>query len=66
MPGKIKSTAQFRLFEAAAGGKATNGPSQSVAKKMLGEESHETKSRLAKGGNFARALKRSKKSKSGY
>jgi len=49
MPGKIKTGKQFRLFEAAAHGNLKSaGPSQAVAKKMLGEESHATKSRLAK------------------
>lgn len=50
MPGKIKTPAQFRLFEAAAHGGLRNaaGPSPEVAKKMLSHESHSTKSKLAK------------------
>ena len=58
----IKSSAQFRMMEAAVHGglKGNKGPSKGVAEEMLEKTSHKSKSNFAKGNNFAKALTKKK------
>ena len=49
MPGKIKSSKQFKLLEAAAhGGLKSAGPSKKAAAEMLASESESKKKKFAK------------------